>query len=152
VWTSTDSSIQGYTQTFYTSKTTSIVDQSGIDDNVGSYNSLYLTARCEDGRPLLFGTHGSFLLGSWIDVWEVYGLGSSNIWLKKVSKRRISNSIVEHGIRPIFLEGVTLVPTEDGNGATIYASPHDFGTDGCTNGQECQAYVYKCPLRLMPGG
>jgi hypothetical protein len=54
--------------------------QTGVDENVGAYNAIYLTERCEDGKPLLFASHDE-----WLDVWVVDKLGSNTPALTKIA-------------------------------------------------------------------
>jgi hypothetical protein len=109
----------------------------GVDENVGAYNSLYLTRRCEDDHPLLFASHDD-----WLDVWELSGLGTSQFSMSKLVKRQIDEEVVAWQGRPIFYEGMTLElqPSE----LFVWAAPHDFGTESCPSGTRCMQYVYRC--------
>ena len=69
----------------------------GIDENVGSYNSLFLSRRCEDQQPLLFASHSD-----WLDVWEVNGLGTASLRISKVVKRQVKEKVVLWKGRPDF--------------------------------------------------
>ncbi len=116
---------------------------SGVDENVGAYNSLYLTERCEDGKPLLFASHGD-----WLDVWALSNLGSTSFSMSKIAKRQVKENVVKWKGRPIFYEGMTL--EVDAGKVFVWAAPHDFGTDSCPTGTRCMQYAYRCAFGGLP--
>ncbi|HEX4926191.1 MAG TPA: hypothetical protein VFV50_19005 [Bdellovibrionales bacterium] len=110
-------------------------DHRGLDSGVGAYNSLFLTTRCEDKQPLLFASHGT-----WLDVWELSGVGTADLRLKKIMKRNFK-SVFHPGIN-LFHEGMTLF--WNGGQLEIMAAPHDFKTEGCGPGLRCTPGLYSC--------
>jgi len=132
VWTSAEGPTQGFARSFYPHDTGSIAS-GGVDQHVGGYNSLYLTAHCGTGQPLLFGTHGSTL-----DVWEVSGILTSEVRMTKIHSRTLQDQ------PDIFKEGFTMLPNSDGSDAEVYAVPHDFTSWGCPNNRKCTESLHVC--------
>ena len=116
--------------------TSSLVDP-GVDENVGSYNSLFLAVRCGDRTPLLFASHDD-----WLDVWALTDLGKPSLRMRKLAKRQISESVVRWKDRPLLYEGMTL--ELGAQGLRLWAAPHDFGTESFPSGTRCMQYVYRC--------
>jgi hypothetical protein len=125
----------GFSRVLHAS-TQSLVDP-GVDTNVGSYNSIYLTSRCGDGTPLLFASHDD-----WLDVWALSNLGKPSLRLRKIAKRQITEDVVLWNDRKLLYEGMTLELGVEG--LRLWAAPHDFGTDSCPSGTRCAQYVYTC--------
>ena len=101
----------------------SIVSKASLDENWAAYNSFWLGKSAEDGRTLLFATHGPIGVRSYADIWEVRSLGSSyNLSLRKIHKRWKDRWTTN---RPYFLEG-TVPVHRPGNTPEILAFPDDF--------------------------
>lgn len=126
-------------QKYQSTATKSLIDASGIDSKVGSYNSLYLTTHCKSKRPILICSHTT-----WIDIFEIQHLGTPSVRLKKILKRQVPYS-ASLGLKPIFLEGMTLVPAP--TCPWILAAPHDFDIHHCPNASSCTRRIYQCQFR-----
>ncbi len=128
----------GFRQTAYAANATSLILR-GIDNNWGAYNSLWL-GRLSNGKIVLIATHGG--LGSprsWLDIWEVFNLGRSNVRLQKIAKKWMGRK----GTKNVFFEGVTLRVTGSRlQDIHILAAPHDYGTTGCPANTRCTRGVY----------
>lgn len=126
-------------QQYQSTTTKSLLDPSGIDSKVGNYNSLYLTTHCESERPLLICSHTT-----WIDIFEIQHLGTASVRLKKILKRQVPFT-ASLGLKPIFLEGMTLIPAP--TCPWILAAPHDFDVHHCPKASSCSRRIYQCQFR-----
>jgi hypothetical protein len=99
------------------------VDPSGLDKKIGAYNSLHLSRRCEDSKPILFAS-----AGPWLDVWEISG----RFKIKKIAKKKFSVPSTSN----LFHEGMTL--TTEGH---VLATPHDYENCGSL---KCMPSAYLC--------
>ena len=121
---------------FKVARTKDLVEP-GIDENVGSYQSIQLASRCEDKMPLLFASQGSSL-----DVWEIHNLGKIDVSLQKIVKSRVGRGVVNQGGSSLFYEGMTLITGMDR--LQILAAPDDFNASDCNKGSRCSPQVYLC--------
>lgn len=99
-----------------------LTPEASIDENWSAYNSFWLGKMAEDGRVILFATHGQ-IARSWADVWEINNIQDyNNIRFNKIHKLWKDRSTTN---RPYFLEG-TYPKYKVDNPPLILAFPDDF--------------------------
>ncbi|MFK8101338.1 MAG: T9SS type A sorting domain-containing protein [Saprospiraceae bacterium] len=106
-----------YQKTIY--PTSSVIQDCGVDDNWGKYNSLWL-GKMKNGRIVLMASHGNLgFTGGWVDLWDVNSLDKYTATkMTKFHKSKTTNGIG----RSHFYEGTTFGPNN-----RVYSAPHDFG-------------------------
>ncbi len=97
--------------------------RASLDESWSKYNSFWLGKMAEDGRVVLFATHGPIGVRSWADIWEINNINSYySIRFNKIHKRWKDRATTN---RPYFLEG-TYPKHRPGNTPQILAFPDDF--------------------------
>jgi|GEM_PF-3274316 len=140
IWrANTKNATSGFNQTAYFPSAKSAVIN-GIDKNWSAYNSLWL-GQLGNGKIVLIATHGG--LGSsrsWLDIWEIYNLNTSQPRFKKISKKWMGRK----GPKNYFFEGTTIKMTGPSlSDLRVLAGPHDYGTSGCPANTRCTKGVYE---------
>jgi len=130
VWVSSQGLTSGYHRSFYTGSTQSMVTGSRVGStSVNAYNSLYLTTDCSTGQVYMLGSYDDKL-----EVWQMYNLLTPHPSMTKIGLRTVE-------VSNILSEGFTMVPSEDGSDATVFAIPENFHS--CAYGKKC-ASGYTC--------
>ena len=134
-----------WTRQYYGKTVDLLITNSSIDTKVGSYNALYLSQDCSSNTSLiLYATHGW-----WMDV---YRINTTTFQWTKLWKRSFGWRPSVNSLKPLFLEGVSLLfpPKNDSTISlpTIVTAPHDYGP--CGTSTTCTRGVHICSFSKVP--
>ena len=108
-----------YQKTIYPNSIT--INDCGVDNNWGKYNSLWL-GKMKNGRIVLMASHGNpgiYSSKGWVDLWEINNL--DKYYATKMTKFHKSQT-TNGSSKSHFFEGTTFGPNQ-----RVYSAPHDFG-------------------------
>jgi hypothetical protein len=110
-----------------------------IDTLKYKYNALHFYPQTR-GLPLLYASSGNVL-----DVWEVQGLESGALKLKKIYSKK-TEGYIKTGNARLFHEGMDVHPI--GNQLFYFAAPHDFNRDSSRADFFRTPHYYTCSPAL----